>query len=105
VRVAQVTSKCLTSVTDRNNFVLAFKLVLLRRFLLIFTECVLLLLDQVQGSPLNNNLWAWISSHDNFMETKTYFMLMEGLGRYFLGEKKTILEGSQSKFINTLMHR
>ena len=31
-------------------------------------------------------------SHDNFVKTKTYFMLMEDLGRYFPANK-LILEG------------
>ena len=38
-----------------------------------------------------------IGSRDNFTKTKRYFMLMEGLGKYFLGNK-SIFEGSQSKF-------
>ena len=40
---------------------------------------------------------SFIGSHDNFARTKTYFMLMEGLSRYFPGNK-SILEDSQSKF-------
>ena len=31
------------------------------------------------------------------MKTKTHFLLMEGLGRHFLGNK-SIFDGSQSKF-------
>ena len=39
---------------------------------------------------------SW-NAHDNFVKTKTSFMLMEVLGRYFPGNKP-VLVGSQSKF-------
>ena len=42
--------------------------------------------------------WSWIGSHDNFVKTKTRFILVGRLGRYSPPGHKPVLEGFQSKF-------
>lgn len=101
-QVAQLTSKCVTSVTNWNKFVLSFELDPLKEFLLIIkTECMLLFLQSVGISVEHTR--SCIGCHGHFAKTKTYFMLTVRLVRYLPGNKSILKVHSLNS--NTLIHK